>query len=365
MLNAESTINMDQADHILTQQIRRGKTPSVQYIIFNRDNIIHNFQSGYADIKDQKAVNWDTTYNAFSVTKTFTALAIMQLVEKGALGLDDNVTRYLTSFPYFPGITIRQLLAHSSGIPNPNPLSWIHPETEHRDFDRNEFFDHVLQKHAKAKSGPGEKYSYANLGYILLGQIIESVSGTTYEDYIRENILKPIEIGPGELDFEIHDKSRHAKGYQKRFSLMNGVLGFFIDKKMYMDVAEGKWKPFKNYYVNGAPYGGLIGTPDGFRKYILALLKADCMLISDEYKAIIFTENLTNSHKPTGMCLSWFRGALKGQIYFAHAGGGGGYYDEIRIYPDLGIGSVIMYNRSGMRDERILDKLDKYFIDRK
>ena len=63
------------------------------------------------------------------------------------------------------------------------------------------------------------------------------------------------------------------------------------------------------------------------------------------------------------MCLSWFRGALNEQEYFAHAGGGGGYYDEIRIYPDLGIGSVIMYNRSGTTDERILDKLDKYFID--
>ena len=76
----------------------------------------------------------------------------------------------------------------------------------------------------------------------------------------------------------------------------------------------------------------------------------------------MFNENYTIANRATGMCLSWFRGTLNGQEYFSHAGGGGGYYDEIRIYPNLGIGSVIMYNRSGMTDKRFLDKLDKYYV---
>lgn len=77
---------------------------------------------------------------------------------------------------------------------------------------------------------------------------------------------------------------------------------------------------------------------------------------------MLFTENFTNDGKPTGMCLSWFSGQLDGNQYYAHAGGGGGYYCEIRVYPDNGIGSVIMFNRTGMRDERFLDKLDKYVL---
>jgi len=77
----------------------------------------------------------------------------------------------------------------------------------------------------------------------------------------------------------------------------------------------------------------------------------------------MFTENYTKMQKPTGMCLSWFTSKLSGESYFAHAGGGGGYYCEIRLYPDAGIGSVIMFNRSGMSDERYLDKLDKYYFD--
>jgi hypothetical protein len=65
------------------------------------------------------------------------------------------------------------------------------------------------------------------------------------------------------------------------------------------------------------------------------------------------------------MCLSWFSGQLNGNKYFAHAGGGGGYYCEIRLYPDSGIGRVIFFNRTGMSDERILDKTDRFYFDNK
>jgi D-alanyl-D-alanine carboxypeptidase len=71
---------------------------------------------------------------------------------------------------------------------------------------------------------------------------------------------------------------------------------------------------------------------------------------------------VTSNYKNTGMCMSWFTGKLKGYRYFTHAGGGGGYYSELRIYPDLGIGSVLLFNRSGMRDQRFLDKVDKHIL---
>lgn len=116
-----------------------------------------------------------------------------------------------------------------------------------------------------------------------------------------------------------------------------------------------------NHYVNGTPHGGLIGTGMGFVAYIQELLKPENRLLSTEFKNLMFTVNRTSDDKETNMCMSWFKGELKGHTYFAHAGGGF-YYCEIRIYPELGTGSVIMFNRSGMKDERILDKVDKYFI---
>jgi CubicO group peptidase (beta-lactamase class C family) len=353
---------MKEVDHILQNLLIKNKTPSVQYIIFDKDHVIQKFQAGYADIKNKKKVGVNSTFNGFSATKTFTALAILQLAEKQHFNINDSIKKYLPEFPYSPGITIRQLLAHSAGIPNPNPLSWVHLPAEHKTFDRNKFFYGIFTKYKKAKYKPNEKISYSNLGYVILGQLVEKVSGLKYEDYVRIHIIKPMGISPDELDFEFPDNGNQAKGYQKRYSLLNLILGFFMDKRKLMDNAEGLWKPFKPMFINGTSYGGLLGTPNAFMGYIRELLKDDCRLISPQYKEILFTENLTNRNKPTGMCLSWYKGSLNGKTYYCHAGGGGGYYCEIRIYPGQGIGSVIMFNRTGIKDERFLDKLDIYNI---
>ena len=140
--------------------------------------------------------------------------------------------------------------------------------------------------------------------------------------------------------------SQYVKGYQKKISLMNLMLGFLMDKSKFIDKTEGKWVSFKEMYMNGPSHGGLKGNGMAFVKYLQELLKSDNCLISDQYKEELFTENVLNNGKPSGMCLSWFKNELNGHTYFAHAGGGGGFYCEIRIYPDLGKGSVVMFNRS-------------------
>lgn len=354
---------MDRIDDTLNMLVEKGETPSVQYMLFTQDEIIHSFSAGYTDLVNQKKVNENTIFNAFSTTKTFTALAVLQLVEKGSVALDGSAANYITSFPYSENITVRQLLTHSAGIANPNPLPWIHPVGDHKNFDRDTFFSHVFEKHQKLKSKPNKKFAYSNLGYVLLGQLIEQVSGQTYEDYIWDNVLEPSGITPAELNFEIINTDFLAKGYHKKNSLLNWIMGIYIDKTIYRGEAEGKWQPFKPYYINGTSYGGLIGRPGAFMKYLQELLKDDCKLITSEYKQMLFTENYTDKIKPTGMCLSWFTDKLNGNTYFAHAGGGGGYYCEIRLYPDAGIGSVIMFNRSGMKNERFLDKLDHHYFE--
>ena len=354
---------MKNIDNILTKEIGKGNSPSIQYIIFNQDNTIYQKQIGYSNIETQQEVNKNTTFNAFSVTKTFTAIAILQLVKKGKINLDKPAKEYLPDFPYLAEITVRQLLTHTSGIPNPMPLNWIHLKEEHPEFDRNNFFGKIFRKHTNLKYQPNEKFSYSNLAYVLLGAIIENISKTTYEKYITTHIIEKLEI-EDELSFEINTKT-HAKGYHKKRTFMNVVLGLLIDKSKYMNKEKGKWNSFKEYYINGASYGGLVGTPNAFKIYLQDLLNPNSKLISKEHKALLFTENSTNNNKLTGMCLSWFKGKLNGNEYYTHAGGGGGYYCEIRIYPELGIGSVLMFNRTRMKDERLLDKLDKYHIEKK
>jgi len=354
---------MQIVNEILSAQIEKHKTPGLQYLFFNQDSIIHSYFGGKANLENQINVTDRTTFNAYSVTKTFTALAILQMAEKGLLHLNDPACKYLPEFPYPDAITIMHLLSHSSGIPNPLPLNWTHLPEDASSYNRNEFFAEIFSKNSNTKSAPNQKFAYSNLGYILLGQIIEQLSGQSYEDYIRAYVLETINIPANQLGFSIPDTELHARGHQKRFRIINVILGFMMDKSKFKDKTHDKWTSIKNMYVNGTPYGGLIGNAKAFSVYLQELLKTDNRLISEDYKRMLFTENILENGKPTKMSLSWFKGELNGQSYYTHAGGGF-YYCEIRLYPETGQGSVIMFNRAGMSDARFLDRIDKYFLEK-
>ena len=353
---------MIQAERILDSLLSSDKTPSVHYIHFTSENVIYEYCRGFADIKNKINITNRSVFHACSVTKTFTALAILQLEQEGKLSIEKPVKSYWPEFPYPGNITVRQLLSHTAGIPNPIPLRWIHLADEHSSFDKDLFFKTIFDKYKRVKTKPNEKFLYSNLGYVLLGQLIEKISGKSYERFITDNIIYKLGLQPGESGFTINDFSNNVTGYQKNWTFMNLLLVFFLDKSKFMRHAEGKWKPFKAFYINGSSYGGLIGTARSFQAYVQQLLKTNNSLINEECKKLLFTENHTNDGRSTGMCLSWFCGQLNEKKYFAHPGGGGGYYCELRLYPEISRGSVIMFNRTGMSDEKFLDTLDRLFV---
>jgi CubicO group peptidase (beta-lactamase class C family) len=352
--------DLTKIDSILHQEIQKNKTPSLVYCLFDRDKILKTVSLGYADLKANVKANENTFYKAFSATKTFTAIGVLQLAEQKKLCLDDPIKQYLPNFLYGNHITIKQVLSHSAGIPNPIPLNWIHTIAEHSTFDRDKYFEAIMLKHAKPDYEPNEKFAYSNIGYFLLGQLIEKVSGLKYETYIEQHILQKLGLDSTSISFTINDKN--AIGYNKKYSFPNLFIGWFIDKAKYMQPSVGGWTPFIYFYPHGASYGGLVGTSRAFVTYLQALLKQDSILLSEESKAQMFTENITSKGKTTNMCLGWFTDQLNGVRYFAHPGGAGGYYCELRIYPEKGIGSVIFFNRTGMSNARFLDKLDKYYF---
>jgi CubicO group peptidase (beta-lactamase class C family) len=353
---------MTTIEQVLAHEVRSGRTPSVQYYLFNRDSILRSHGLGYAQIAQEVRISDQATFHAYSVTKTFTAVAVLQLAERGMINIDQPAARYLPGFPYGDGITVRQLLAHTAGLPNPNPLNWIHLHEEHGSFDRDSFFRDVFASNPRVKSAPNERFAYSNLGYVLLGQLVEQVTGGSYEEYINVHIAGKLGLRDQDLSFVVPDPLAHATGYQKRMSLLNLLLGLFINKRKFMGEPEGAWRPFRSFYVNGTAYGGLVGNPRAFVRYGQELLKDGGVLISPESRKILFEENKNAKGEKTGMCLSWFVGKLLGNTYYTHAGGGGGYYCEVRLYPDLNIGSVIFFNRTGTSDQRFLDRLDRFYL---
>src|SRR5687767_39044 len=114
-MHAESTLN---------RLVDNSKVPGVQYVHVSRDAVLFRFHAGLADVARGEAVTGATTFNGFSTTKTFTAVAVLQLAERGLVQLDAPAATYLADFPYPRDITVRNLLTHSAGIPNPIPLRW-------------------------------------------------------------------------------------------------------------------------------------------------------------------------------------------------------------------------------------------------
>ncbi|HTQ66470.1 MAG TPA: serine hydrolase domain-containing protein [Puia sp.] len=351
------------AAEFLDDLIKNYKTPGIQYVALQNDSVLFNHQAGLAEFESNLPVTEKTFFNACSVTKTFTSLSIMQLAEKEKIKLSDKAFIYLDQYSFLKEITVQQLLSHMSGLPNPIPLRWAHLQEEENSFNSDGFIDQVLKANSKLKYQPGEKFSYSNLNYLPLGKIIEKVSGMNYRDYVKKNIIQKINRSDLPVDYLVNDFTNYARGYQKKFTITNAILGFFLDRKKFMEPSSNpKWIRFKKYYVSGRAYGGLIANAYSLTAFIQTLFKPDSVLISDKYKKILLTKQHTNSGKQVEMTLGWFTGNLNGIDYFTHAGAGGGYYCEMRSYPEKKFISAIMFNRSGMSDERFLDKVDSFFL---
>jgi D-alanyl-D-alanine carboxypeptidase len=334
--------------------------PGIQYIIVDKDKIIFEHSAGLSDIKSRTPLTMDHTMAAFSMTKTITAIAILQLVEVGQLKLEDKVNRYI-KHPYSPNITIRQLLNHTSGIPNPIPLKWVHLANSEDGFNEDAALDHVLKENPKPDYAPGDKYGYSNIGYWLLGKIIEAVTKEDYRTYVKKHIFQPLKLRKDEIDFKINDPSHHAKGYLAKYSFMNLIKGFVTNQEVRGEY-DGAWLHIKNVYLNGPAFGGAIGSAKAFSRILQNLLAEKSLLLEKTGMRLLYAEEKTNNGKPIAMTLGWHIGELNGLRYFYKEGGGAGFHSEMRMYPSLGLASVIMTNRTSFNSRKELNHVDSIFI---
>lgn len=337
-------------------------TPGIQYIVVNKHNTIFEFAGGWSDIQNQKLMRPTTSLMAYSMTKTFTALAILQLAEQGKLSLDDAIRRYLPNCPYPGDITIRQLITHTSGIPNPIPLKWVHLVEVHRNFDEHTALAQVLQRNARISFKPGSKFAYSNIGYWLLGVIIEEATKQAYSAYVSDCILAPLNLQRHEIGFSIPDVTNHAKGYLGKYSMMNLLRGLLTDANIWGGY-EGKWLQVKNLYVNGPAFGGLVGSAPAFARFLQDQLGDVSVLLNQEFKELFYAEQRNDLGVAIGMTLGWHIGNLKGVRYFFKEGGGGGFHSEMRIYPTKQFASVIMVNSTEFNSNVSLSNLDTAFLE--
>jgi D-alanyl-D-alanine carboxypeptidase len=334
--------------------------PGIQYIVLDKDKIIFSASRGLADIENSIPLSIDHTMSIFSMTKTLTAISIMQLVERQKLGLDDKVSKYV-KHPYGVEITIRQLLSHTSGIPNPIPLKWVHLASEHQSFDEHQSLTNVLEANGDSNLDPGNKYEYSNIGYWLLGGVIEAVSGDSYCSFVEENITSKLGLSIREIGCEIVDKRNHAKGYLKKYSFFNLVKYLLMTKNAWGGY-EGSWLRISDVYLNGPSFGGIISSAKAISRILQDLLKDNSQLLGGDMKAELYTQQKTTDGRSIDMTLGWHIGRLNGAKYYFKEGGGAGFHSEMRIYPVTGLGSVIIVNKTSINTNKNLSQLDSNFM---
>lgn len=180
-------------------------------ILIARDgHVVHEKGYGFANLEQKIANNKDTQFLIGSITKQFTALAIMQLQERGLLNIDEYLSIYLPEFPHGSEIKIRNLLDHSSGLYNFTD-EW--KNIAYANLILEEVIDTFGNK--PLTFTPGSKTRYTNSGYILAGKIIEVVSGQSYSEYIQENIYKPLGMVTSGYGINYDVEPNTATGYRK------------------------------------------------------------------------------------------------------------------------------------------------------
>src|SRR5690606_17204118 len=188
---AQAQTKADKIDKLVSTYAEYGKFNG-SVLVADKGNVIYKKGFGLADMEWNIPNQPDTKHRLGSITKQFTAVLIMQLVEQGKLQLHVPVTTWLPDYPKKNGdiITIHHLLTHTSGIPNMTSCPGFI-----KDVSRNAYTPAQLVKisaDSTLEFKPGERFAYSNSGYLLLGHIIEKVTGKSYEQVLQEHILTPL-----------------------------------------------------------------------------------------------------------------------------------------------------------------------------
>src|SRR5438270_958225 len=229
-------------DDYIRAEMHRQQVPGLSLAVAKDGQIILAKGYGFANVEHQVPVKPETIFQSGSMGKQFTATAVMMLVEAGKLSLSDPITKFFSDAPdSWQKITVRHLLTHTAGTTD-------YP----RDFDfRRDYTEDELLKRAEAiplAFQPGEKWSYSNLGYVMLGILIHKISGKFYGDYLQEHIFQPLGMTTARIISETDIVPNRAGGYRlvkgelKNQDWVSPALNTTADGSLYLTVYDmAKW----------------------------------------------------------------------------------------------------------------------------
>jgi CubicO group peptidase (beta-lactamase class C family) len=315
-------------------------------LVSKNGKVIYQESFGKANFYTGDDLNDSSVFELASVSKAFTAMGIMMLKEKGLLGYDDDVTKYIPELPY-KGMTVRHFLQHTSGIAEYGDVfektGW-----DWKVIAFNKDIVEAFQKHQPpVLFAPGEKWEYSNTGYTLLAVIIERVSGKSYSAFLEENIFSPLHM-------------THTRTYNTRRStkevIPNYAYGFVYSDSLKKYVLPDSLKDyFYVYTLDGIEGDGIVNsTTSDLFKWDQALYTDK--LVSNTTLEEAFTSGRLSNDSLHQYGFGWFieNDAANGKIVL-HTGGWPGYGNLFKRFVD-GNNAIIILSNVGGPARRTIEK---------
>ncbi len=310
-------------DKILAEQFKPDGTGCA--ILVARDGeVIYRKAFGLADLELNVVMRPEMVFRIGSITKQFTAIAILRLMEQGKLSLRDEITKYMPDYPtHGHSITIEHLLTHTSGIKSYTNI----PEFQammRTDMTPLEIIE--KNKALPMEFAPGTRWNYNNTGYIMLGYIIEKVSGKTYAEYLQENFFTPLGMTSSYYGDDTRIIRNRASGYQPG---KEGTVN-------------------ADYLSMTLPYaaGSIMSTVDDLYKWNRAL--HSYKLVKKETLDKAHTVYILSDGKPTSYGYGWFMSELQGSPTIEHDGGINGFLTTSLYLPDQDLFVALFSNNNGI-----------------
>jgi CubicO group peptidase (beta-lactamase class C family) len=321
----------------VADMMRAGRIPGLSLAVVNRDRVLWTAGFGYAQLQDRTPATADTSYLWFSMSKIVTATAVLRLADAGAVDLDAPAGEYvpfLAQQKIRP--TVRDLLQHTAGLPDPLPIRWAHAAGEqHRD-------PAVLLSRSAPRRRPDGRARYSNLGYLALGELVAAVTGESFTDHVERHVLAP--AGMTQTGFA--HRGPAATGYLRAPRVADPLIRLLLPPGVVRD-REGRFLALGEFYVDGPAYGGVAGPVTDAGRFLRLHLNdghLDGHTILEPGTARRM-RRIDRPGNPFDHGLGWFRRPGPGDDdRVEHFGAGVGYWNVMRLYPRRGLGVVVMAN---------------------
>ncbi len=325
-------------DRILERAIEQGPIAGASVLVAYRGDILVAKGYGFADLEHKVPASSHTVYRLGSLSKQFTATAVMQLVDQGLIDLDVSIIEYLPDYPDVgEPVTVRHLLNHTSGL-----VSYTAQSDYWRNMRQDLPHEAVLSWFAERPLAftPGDRYVYSNSGYYLLGLIVESVTGTTFADYVQRNIIDPLDLSQTYYDDGVKLIPRRAWGYERN-----------EDRFL-----NARWLSMKLAYSAGA----MASTVHDL--YALHLALRDARIVSPEAYATMTTPAWLNDGAFSEYGMAFHVEHWDGRPVLRHGGLIFGFKTCFYHYPDDGLTIIILMNTEQAQYRPIQAQIARIFI---